>query len=86
MSVSKKYKAINYFVELCPCCGKQAYLRQENKAISVWNTGLHIDINDYKMEYFVQCKCGIRTKYYKTPYGAVRHWNQRKGKAVTYIG
>ena len=62
MSMPKKHP------ELKPCkhCGRKPALRRVDIKFTL----------PFDIQWQVTCKCGIRTKLYKTPSGAVKAWNR----------
>ena len=63
MSASKKKPP-----ELKPCrhCGRKPALRRVDIKFTL----------PFDIQWQVTCKCGIRTKLYKTPSGAIKAWNR----------
>lgn len=75
--MGRKFNRADFPLESCPFCGKVPKLHKEIILIPIYNFLYKREIENPKTEYYVRCKCGIRTKLYKTPSGAQRAWNRR---------
>ncbi|MGV1754892.1 Lar family restriction alleviation protein [Agrobacterium sp. CG674] len=61
-----------FTLEPCPTCGGNARLSY-NKGRSVIGTPWHRE--------YVVCGCGLQTKIFKYPGGAIKLWNRRPSSA-----